>query len=110
MVDLSFLEKFTKGKRYKFERYIRMYLELAPESYQEMEIGLSERDHQKVANQAHGLRPQATFMGIVGLDEVLLSIETDAKARVDWERLEPQLIRARQLHEAAIPSLEAALE
>ncbi|MEL7533680.1 MAG: Hpt domain-containing protein, partial [Bacteroidota bacterium] len=71
MVDLSFLKNFSKGKQAKFERYIRLYLSLAEESYEAMESGLAENDWGKVANFAHSLSPQATYMGIIGLKEVL---------------------------------------
>ena len=30
MVDLTFLEKFTKGDKNKMKRYINMYLSVAP--------------------------------------------------------------------------------
>ena len=109
MVDLSFLRNFSKGKQAKFERYIRLYLSLAEESYEAMESGFAESDWSKVANFAHSLSPQATYMGITGLKEVLAEIEQEAKGDKNQAILASNIKKARLLHEAAVPHLEAAL-
>lgn len=36
MVDLSFLEQFTKGNKNKMVRYIGMYLRIAPATFKDM--------------------------------------------------------------------------
>ena len=36
MVDLSFLERFTKGDTHKMIRYIRIYLDIAPDAFEQM--------------------------------------------------------------------------
>ena len=37
MVDLSYLESFTKGNSVKMKRYINIYLSIAPQTFQDME-------------------------------------------------------------------------
>ena len=109
MVDLSFLRNFSKGKPAKFERYIQLYLDLSHESYEAMETAFQAKDLPTIANQAHSLRPQATFMGIEGLKEVLLEIETEAKGEGSLTSLKSNIEKARLLHDEAVPVLQAAL-
>lgn len=109
MVDLSFLRNFSKGKQPKFERYIRLYLDLAIESYEAMETAFQANDLPTIANQAHALSPQATFMGIEGLKEVLFEIETEAKGVGNLPSLKSNIEKARLLHDEAVPVLQAAL-
>lgn len=79
MVDLSFLEKFTKGNSEKMKRYISMYLTMAPEAFARMRQNIDDKSWQELAVNAHSLKPQADFMGIAALKEVLVAIENKVK-------------------------------
>lgn len=84
MVDLSFLETFTKGNTTKMKRYISMYLQTAPEAFDRMEKNIKDNSWQELAINAHSLKPQAEFMGLNDLKAVLIEIENNVKnARVD---------------------------
>ena len=80
MVDLSFLEKFTKGSIPKMKRYISMYLNMAPETLERMRQNIENRSWQELAVNAHSLKPQADYMGIATLKEVMIEIENKAKS------------------------------
>ena len=80
MVDLSFLRKFAKKKKKKMKRYISLYLDVAPKTFEEMQRNLSSGDWEQLRINAHSLKPQAEFMGIMSLKEELIKIEEAVKA------------------------------
>ena len=79
MVDLSFLKKFTKEDPQKMKRYISLYLDVAPKTFEEMQRNLKEGDWEQLRINAHSLKPQADFMGINPLKEELIKIEEAVK-------------------------------
>jgi HPt (histidine-containing phosphotransfer) domain-containing protein len=79
MVDLSFLQKFTKDDPKKMKRYISLYLDVAPKTFEEMQRNLKDEDWEQLRINAHSLKPQADFMGISSLKEALIQIEEAVK-------------------------------
>ncbi len=79
MVDLSFLKKFTKEDPQKMKRYISLYLDVAPKTFEEMQRNLKDGDWEQLRINAHSLKPQADFMGISSLKEELIKIEEAVK-------------------------------
>lgn len=80
MVDLIFLKKFTKNDPKKMKRYIGLYLDVAPKTFDEMKRNLANEDWEQLRINAHSLKPQADFMGIDSLKEELIKIEEAVKA------------------------------
>ncbi len=80
MVDLTFLEKFSKGDTSKMKRYIGMYLSETPLILQKMKEFLAKEDWSNLAIHAHSLKPQTEFMGIHSLKEVIMAIESGARS------------------------------
>ena len=80
MVDLTFLRKFTKDDPLKMKRYISLYLDVAPKTFEEMRRNLDSKDWEQLRINAHSLKPQAEFMGIIRLKEQLIKIEEAVKA------------------------------
>lgn len=79
MVDLSFLKKFTKEDPQKMKRYISLYLDVAPKTFEEMQRNLKDGDWEQLRINAHSLKPQTDFMGISSLKEELIKIEEAVK-------------------------------
>ncbi len=79
MVDLSFLKKFTKGDTTKIKKYVSMYLNTAPDTLEKMHQNIKDKSWPDLAINAHSLKPQAEFMGIYGLKEILIEIENKVK-------------------------------
>lgn len=79
MVDLSFLEKFSKGNPTKMKRYISMYLSMAPVTFKRMDQNIKDNSWSELAINAHSLKPQSEFMGINSLKELLIEIENKVK-------------------------------
>ena len=75
MVDLTFLKKFAKDDPKKMKRYISLYLDVAPKTFEEMQRNLKIGDWEQLRINAHSLKPQADFMGINSLKEKLIEIE-----------------------------------
>ena len=80
MVDLTFLKKFAKDDPKKMKRYISLYLDVAPKTFEEMQRNLKNGDWEQLRINAHSLKPQADFMGINSLKEELIKIEEAVKA------------------------------
>lgn len=80
MVDLTFLRKFAKDDPQKMKRYISLYLDVAPKTFDEMRRNLDGKDWEQLRINAHSLKPQAEFMGIISLKEQLIRIEEAVKA------------------------------
>ncbi len=80
MVDLSFLEKFTKNNPVKMKRYISMYLDATPKIFDDMKQYLKNEDWEQLSISAHSLKPQAELIGIYSLKEVLVEIENNVKS------------------------------
>jgi len=81
MVNLTFLKKFTKDDPLKMKRYISLYLDAAPKTFEEMKRNLHNEDWEQLRINAHSLKPQADFMGINSLKEELIKIEEAVKTK-----------------------------
>lgn len=79
MVDLTFLKKFTKEDPKKMRRYISLYLDVSPKTFDQMKQNLQDKDWEQLRINAHSLKPQADFMGILKLKEKLSEIEETIK-------------------------------
>ncbi len=79
MVDLTFLRTFTKDDPKKMKRYISLYLDVAPKTFEEMQRNLKNGDWEQLRINAHSLKPQAEFMGILSLKDELVKIEEAVK-------------------------------
>ena len=75
MVDLTLLKKFTKEDPQKMKRYISLYLDVSPKTFEAMKLNLKNEDWEQLRINAHSLKPQADFMGINSLKEELIKIE-----------------------------------
>ena len=79
MIDLTFLKQFSKNNPQKMKRYISLYLDVAPKTFEEMQRNLKDADWEQLRINAHSLKPQADFMGIDRLKEELIKIEEAVK-------------------------------
>ena len=105
MVDLSFLEKFTKGDSKKMKRYINIYLSTAPGTFKEMELNILDQDWEQLRINAHSLKPQADYMGIPSLKTALMGIEQSVFEK-QFELLPELYKKALSIHTTSIAYLE----
>ncbi|MFT4805615.1 MAG: HPt (histidine-containing phosphotransfer) domain-containing protein [Marivirga sp.] len=97
MIDLSFLEKFTKGNTSKMKRYITMYLSIAPEIFERMNENITQENWTDLAINAHSIKPQTDFMGIKSLKNILIKIENGSK-NGEYENLNALYQKAYEIH------------
>lgn len=100
MVDLTFLEQLTKGNRDKLKRYIKLYLQVVPETFARMEENISTEDWQALAINAHSLKPQADYIGHHQLKEVLVEMELAVK-NLNVKMCPELMKKALELHKQA---------
>lgn len=100
MIDLSFLEKFTKGNTDKMKRYINMYLSVAPNTFKAMEQDILNQDWKQLQINAHSLKPQTDFMGLDALKSLLIEIEMGVENKA-YESLKILYDEALILHRAS---------
>jgi HPt (histidine-containing phosphotransfer) domain-containing protein len=105
MVDLSFLENFTKGDTQKMKRYINIYLSIAPEAFSQMKQHVLNKEWEQLRVKAHSLKPQADYMGIPSLKAVLVEIEQNVQ-RGRLTRLSELYKKAHRIHTQSIPYLK----
>ena len=96
MVDLTFLEKFAKGDTGKMKRYISLYLDVAPKTFEEMQRNFADGNWEQLRINAHSLKPQTDFMGITSLKEELIRIEDAVKSN-EYDGIENMLRSARSI-------------
>ena len=64
VIDMNFLQQFTKGDATKQNKYILMFLENAPKLLAQLHLGLSNNDFEMIKIAAHSLKPQLSYMGV----------------------------------------------
>ncbi len=57
-----------------------MYLKIAPETFARMNRNVEEKNWKDLAINAHSLKPQAEYMGLLDLKELLIQIENKIKS------------------------------
>ena len=97
MIDLSFLNKFTKGNTSKMKRYITMYLSTAPETFERMSENVIQENWSDLAVNAHSIKPQTDYMGIDSLKNILIEIE-DCVKNAEYEGLKILYQKAYTVH------------
>ena len=75
-----------------------MYLDMAPETFERMRMNLDDKSWQELAVNAHSLKPQAEFMGISTLKELLIEIENKVKSD-QLEGMEILFTEAKSIHD-----------
>lgn len=108
-MDLSFLEKFTKGDPKKMKRYITLYLDVAPKSFEEMQRNLEAEDWEQLRINAHSLKPQADFMGLAELKANLVQIEEAVKSN-KLDNIHQLFEVSVQLSVASVEDLQTSLQ
>ena len=108
MVDLSFLKDFTKGDTAKMQRYIDMYLRIAPTTFQQMQEAVNSQDWEQLRIGAHSLKPQAEYMGATELKVALALIEENVESG-RYKELPNAFQLASQLFRESEESLRKAL-
>jgi len=105
-IDLTFLNSFTGGNPEKIKKYINMFLNYCPEQLSKMNEHLTAGNYDGLRGTAHALKPQITYMGIQGGDELVKKIENMAGTKTDVEKLPEMLSNFQKICEKAMIELK----
>lgn len=106
VVDLSFLEGFTKGNTEKMVFYIKMYLDTASKLFDELLNHALENNWEEVYLKAHNLKAQVQYVGVTGMKEMLEEVELIAKQKEDKSSLSELVFNAVKLNNHATTELK----
>ena len=109
VTDLEPLRTLCKGETERMKRYIGMFLQGTPPALEQLKADLAANDLLGLARNAHGLKPQAAYMGAAALKEALERLEHAANASAGSDAakaLDECIVR----HAAVVDELQAALE
>ncbi|HQW23930.1 MAG TPA: Hpt domain-containing protein [Bacteroidia bacterium] len=89
--DMTFLKSFTGGNPDKMKKYISMFLSYCPGQIQTMKDQLEAQNYDGLRGTAHALKPQITYMGIKGGEDLIKGIENLAGTKSNVEKL-PEML------------------
>jgi two-component system, sensor histidine kinase len=90
-INLTFLTGFTGGNPEKIKKYVSMFLNYCPGQLATMKEQLQSENYDGLRGTAHALKPQITYMGIQGGEELIKKIEHMAGSKTEVEKL-PELL------------------
>lgn len=105
LVNLSFLENFTKGSSEKRNQYINLYLKTAPQLFSDLQTLFDKKEWDELYVKAHSLKPQVLYMGISNLSGLLIQIEEIAKQKGTKNELGPLVHEAIKCNDRAMVEL-----
>ena len=105
-IDLTFLNSFTGGNPEKVKKYINMFLNYCPSQLSQMNEQLTAENYDGLRGTAHALKPQITYMGIQGGDELVKKIENMAGTQTEVEKLPEMLTNFQKICEQAMVELK----
>ena len=109
-VNLTFLKSFTGGSPEKMKKYINMFLQYCPSQLSAMKEQLGSGNYDGLRGTAHALKPQITYMGIQGGEDMIKKIENMAGTKTDVEKLPDLLHEFSTLCESAMGDLKGEVE
>ena len=109
-IDLTFLTSFTGGNPEKIKKYISMFLNYCPGQLTQMNEQLNAENYDGLRGTAHALKPQITYMGIQGGEQLIKQIENFAGSKTDVDKLPGLLIDFQRVCEQAIVELKEEIE
>ena len=91
LYDLVQLNELSGGNDDFVNKMVQMFIDMAPETLDNLNSGLAEGDYDRVGAAAHKIKPSLDMMGIAVLKDKIRTLEGNAKNRVDVEGI-PQLV------------------
>jgi HPt (histidine-containing phosphotransfer) domain-containing protein len=91
MISLDFLKSFTSNDPLKVNKYISMFLQMAPSQIEKMNAAMQANDWESLRSASHAIKPQYTYMGIKRGEELLKEIELRSGEKSSLEAI-PSLI------------------
>lgn len=109
VLDMSFLEKFTKGDSAKMAKYIKIFLKNAPEQLTSLNENLDAHNWNQLRATAHSLKSQLRYMGVFPLKDTIQTVENNASEQIALDALPPLVAKVTRITQQAIKELEEKL-
>lgn len=109
LINLQFLESFTKGDTAKMKKYITMFIQSAPNAINEMKILHSTGNWNQLRTVAHSLKPQLGYMGIDSVKELIVRIEEYAAEEKKTDVIAQMISELESICTNAIAQLQSTI-
>ncbi len=109
IIDLTFLRSFSNGNNYKVNNYIGLYLKTALPLFGELEENLETITNADLYRRVHSLKPQTSYVRIIGLAELLAQIENAIMDNQDKIMIRELMRNAIELNKKGMAALEKYL-
>lgn len=77
LANLDFLRSFTKGDAEKMKKYISIFIDTVKQKNGEIKQALTDKNKEVIKIHVHTLKSQCRYMGLNGLESIILEIEED---------------------------------
>ena len=107
--DLSFLRTFTSNDATKISKYVNMFLNMAPNSLQQLKDQLGASDWKAMRTTAHSLKSQLKYMGAATAVELAYAIERNTADNTDLDKVPGLLSQLEENTNTVIAELKEEL-
>lgn len=97
VTDMTFLENFTEGDQVRMNKYIELFLKLAPKNLEKILLALEQNNYIDLAKFSHIMKPQLNYMGMKEARSWAEKIEEYSKERILVEEI-PKLVEQLKSH------------
>ncbi len=109
VLDMTFLEKFTKKNPVKMAKYIQIFLQTAPKQLKSLNESLQASNWKQLRASAHSLKSQLRYMGVFPLKDTIQTVETNAGEQIALDAIPPLVAKVNRITQRAIKELEEKL-
>ncbi len=109
VLDMAFLEKFTKNDPAKMAKYINIFLKNAPSQLESLNEHLEAHNWNQLRASAHSLKSQLRYMGVFPLKDTIQTVENNAAEQIALDALPPLVAKVTRITQQAIKELQEKL-
>lgn len=109
-IEYANLLDFSSGDEEFFHSMLMVFIEDAPEYLRQLEVAFQEKNWEEFKGVAHTLKSASSFLGMLNMMHVIISIENMAVEELSLETIEQYYVYIRQNCENAIKEVKSNLE
>jgi signal transduction histidine kinase/CheY-like chemotaxis protein len=85
--NLTYLKNISGGNKKFISEIIELFMSQTPAAIKNMRKHLQNNDYQKIASEAHKIKPSFNFLGIAELEEIAGRIEDSGRSGIDVDHI-----------------------
>jgi signal transduction histidine kinase/DNA-binding response OmpR family regulator len=109
MIDISYLKSLSEGNDEFVTEMLNIFAEDTPVLMQQMKVAVDKEDWKKVSQLAHKYRSPLALLGIKSIEEIMNSIEYNAKEKTNLSELPKMFSEAEVLTSDALEYINKEL-